>query len=292
MTLNVLMFGRTGQVAREMLRRARPDFSIIALGREDADLRDPPACAARIAEVDADVIVNAAAYTAVDRAEQEEELAFLINAEAPGAMARAAARLGKPFLHISTDYVFDGRSGRAWREDDPTAPLGAYGRSKLAGERAVADANGPHVILRTSWVHAAHGTNFVRTMLRIGAERERLSVVDDQRGGPTAAADIAAALDEIARAFAAGRGESGVFHFCGEPTVSWRMFAEAIFARADWIRSPEITAIASAQWPTPAPRPLNSALDCAKLNAAYGIAQPDWRVSLDAVIAELRREAP
>jgi dTDP-4-dehydrorhamnose reductase len=290
-TLRVLMFGATGQVATEIRRLAGPDLAVRALGRGEADLADPEACAAHVAAAEADVAINAAAYTAVERAEAEEDLATVVNGAAPGAMARAAAARGMPFLHVSTDYVFDGSGDRPWREDDPVAPLGAYGRSKLAGERAVAAAGGPHVILRTAWVFAAHGHNFVGTMLRVGAERDRLTVVDDQRGGPTAAADIAAALVAVSRAFAAGRGVSGVFHFCGAPTVTWRGFAQEIFRQADWIRAPEVAPIATADWPTPAARPKNSALDCARIAADYGVAQPDWRASLDTIIAELRGQA-
>lgn len=288
MTLKLLVFGRTGQLARALARLDGGDLEVETLGRDAADLAEPEACAARVAATDAQVVVNAAAWTAVDRAEAEEAAATVVNAAAPGAMARAAAARGLPFLHVSTDYVFDGAEGRPWREDDATGPLGAYGRSKLAGERAVAAAGGPHAILRTAWVFSADGANFVKTMLRLGAERPRLTVVDDQRGGPTAAADIAAALAAMARAFAAGRGASGVFHFAGAPTVSWRGFAEAIFERADWIARPEVAPIATADYPTPARRPANSALDCARIAAAYGIAQPDWRPALDAALAALR----
>ncbi len=292
MTLKLLVFGRTGQVATELRRLSGPDLAIEALGRDAADLSDPDRCAAAVAATDADAVINAAAYTAVDRAEQEEALATRVNGDAPGAMARAAAARGLPFLHVSTDYVFDGSGDRPWREDDPVAPLGAYGRSKLAGERAVAAAGGAHVILRTAWVFAGHGANFVRTMLRVGATRERLTVVDDQRGGPTAAADIAAALVAIARAFAAGRGVSGVFHFAGAPTVTWRGFAEEIFRQADWIAAPEVAPISTKDWtkdrPAAAARPSNSALDCAKIAQAYGIAQPAWREALATAIGELK----
>jgi dTDP-4-dehydrorhamnose reductase len=285
------MFGRTGQVATEILRRAGPGLAIEALGREEADFADPVACAARVAAGDFDAVVNAVAWTAVDRAEAEETAAAVVNAETPGAIAAACAARGAPFLHISTDYVFDGSGDRPWREDDPPAPLGAYGRTKLAGERLVAAAGGPHAILRTSWVHAAHGANFVRTMLRLGAERPRLTVVDDQRGGPTAAGDIADALIVMAQAFAAGRGVPGVFHFSGAPAVSWRDFAVEIFRRADWIRTPEVAPIRTEDWPTPAARPRNSALDCGRIRAAYGIDQPDWRRSLGPILAELREQA-
>jgi dTDP-4-dehydrorhamnose reductase len=292
-TLKLLVFGRTGQVATEILRLAGPGLEgtgleVTALGRDAADLADPEACAAAVRASDADAVINAAAYTAVDRAETEEHLAELVNGRAPGAMAAAAAARGLPFLHVSTDYVFDGAKEGAWVEDDPPAPLSVYGCSKLAGERAVAAAGGPHAILRTAWVHAGHGQNFVRTMLKVGASRPRLTVVDDQRGGPTAAADIAAALVAIAHAFAEARGVSGIFHFCGTPATTWFGFAREIFAQAGWMRIPEIVPIRTADWPTPAVRPGNSVLDCGRIAAAYGIAQPDWRASLGPVLAELR----
>jgi dTDP-4-dehydrorhamnose reductase len=294
--VRLLVFGRSGQVATEIGRLTGADLEVTALGRAEADLANPASCAAAVDRAadggEVDAVVNAAAYTAVDRAETEEALATRINGEAPGAMARAAAARGLPFLHISTDYVFDGRKRGPWVEDDPPAPLSAYGRSKLAGERAVAEAGGQHAILRTAWVHAGHGRNFVGTMLRAGlkagAARPRLTVVDDQHGGPTAAADIAAALVAVARAFAAGRGVPGIFHYCGAPPTTWCGFAREIFAQAPWMRAPEIAPIRTADWPTPAARPANSVLDCAKIAAAYGIGQPDWRASLAPVIAELR----
>ncbi|MBC7142538.1 MAG: dTDP-4-dehydrorhamnose reductase, partial [Rhodobacteraceae bacterium] len=222
-----LVFGTSGQLGMELARRAPAGVGVTALGRDRADLTDPAACAAVIAATDADVVINAAAYTAVDAAESDRETAHLVNAEAPGAMARAAVARGLPFLHVSTDYVFDGSGSRPWLEDDPTAPLGVYGKTKLDGERAIAAAGGPHAVLRSSWVFSAHGRNFVKTMLRLGAERDTLPVVDDQRGGPTAAADIADALWTVAAAFRGGRGHSGLFHFSGAPTVSWADFAEA-----------------------------------------------------------------
>ncbi|MGF1658996.1 MAG: dTDP-4-dehydrorhamnose reductase [Rubrimonas sp.] len=291
MSLALLVFGRTGQVATELQRLAGPDLRMNALDRAAADLAVPSACAAAIATTDADVVINAAAWTAVDRAEAEEDAAMVVNGHAPGAIARACAARGLPFLHVSTDYVFDGSGARAWREDDTVSPINAYGRTKLEGERQVAAAGGPHAILRTSWVFSAHGANFVKTMLKHGALRDQLKVVDDQRGGPTAAADIAAALVAMARAFNEGRGVSGVFHFAGAPTVSWRDFAVEIFRQADWMRAPDVAPIRTEDWPTPAARPANSALDCAKIEAAYGIAQPDWRASLGRVLAELKETA-
>lgn len=285
--MRALVFGTTGQLGIELARRAPDGVTVEALGRDRADLTDPAACAATIAATDAEVIINAAAYTAVDQAESDPDTARIVNAEAPGAMARAAARRGIPFLHVSTDYVFDGSGTRPWAEDDPVAPLGVYGETKLAGERAVAKAGGQHVILRTSWVFSAHGRNFVRTMLRVGAERDVLSVVDDQRGGPTAAADIADALWTIAAAFHGGNGKSGIFHYTGAPSVSWADFAEAIFDRASLPGKPAIKRIPTSDYPTPAKRPANSMLDCSRIRAAYGIDQPDWRESLSVVIREL-----
>lgn len=283
--MKVLVFGRTGQLAAELARRAPQGWALTRLGREAADLEDPEACARAVAESDAGLVINAAAYTAVDRAEEEEDRAHVINAEAPAVMALAAAARGVPLLHVSTDYVFDGAGERPWRPDDAPAPLGAYGRTKLAGERGVAAAGGAHLILRTSWVFSAHGSNFVKTMLRVGPERGALRVVEDQIGGPTAAGDIAEALFAVAAAFADGRGTSGIYHFAGQPFVSWADFAREIFARAGL--DVAVAAIPSSDYPTPAPRPRNSRLDGAALMADYGVAAPDWRAALDDVLTEI-----
>lgn len=287
MTVRVLVFGRSGQVASELARCAGPEFAIRTVPRGEADLTRPDGCAALIAAAGVDAVINAAAYTAVDRAEAEPDIAFRVNAEAPGAMAAAAAARGVPFLHVSTDYVFDGSSERPWCEDDATGPLGVYGRTKLEGERRVAAVGGRHAILRTSWVHSAHGTNFVRTMLRLGRERDRLTVVDDQRGGPTAAGDVASALLAVARGLVSGQGDGGIYHFSGAPAVSWAGFARAVFALAGWERVPEIVPIRSEDWPTAAVRPRNSVLDCSRIRAAFGIVQPEWRRSLAAILDEL-----
>jgi len=287
--LRLLVFGRTGQVAVELARLAGPGLAVRTLPRTEADLADPAACAAAVAASDADVVINAAAWTAVDRAEAAEDAARVVNAEAPGAIARACAARGLPFLQLSTDYVFDGSGSGARDENAPVAPLNAYGRTKLASERAVVAAGGPHAVLRTSWVFAGHGTNFVRTMLRAGATRPQPSVVADQIGGPTPAAAIAAALVDIARAFHAGHGVSGVYHFAGAPNASWRDFAEAIFAESGWLPvRPAVAEISGADWPTPAARPCNSRLDCRRIARDYGIARPDWRAALGPVLAELR----
>jgi dTDP-4-dehydrorhamnose reductase len=279
--MKLLIFGKTGQVARE-LQRLAPDATY--LGRDEADLMDPAACAAAIAASGADAIINAAAWTAVDKAESEETAATTVNGEAPTAMARAAAAKGLPFLHISTDYVFDGTGDQPFTPDHPTAPLGAYGRSKLAGEQGVRAARGNHLILRTSWVVSAHGANFVKTMLRLGAERESLSVVADQIGGPTPAAAIARTLVSAAKAMTNG-ATGGTHHFSGTPDTSWADFARAIMAEAN-LRC-RIENIPSSAYPTPAKRPLNSRLDCTSLHKAFGIPRPDWREGLATIVKEL-----
>lgn len=281
--VRVLVFGQTGQVARELARRMPLSVSAEFIGRGQADLADPAACAAAIAACDADVVINAAAWTAVDKAETEEAAARVVNGDAPGAMARACAVRGLPFLHISTDYVFDGTGDQPFGVDHPVAPLGAYGRTKLAGEQAVQAAGGVHLILRTSWVVSAHGSNFVKTMLRLGAERDSLNVVADQIGGPTPAADIADALYVMAAGLRAGK-PGGVQHFAGAPDCSWADFARAIMARAGLACA--VHDIPSSAYPTPAKRPLNSRLDCSGL-AAYGIAWPEWRNGLDKILQEL-----
>nr|WP_110549058.1 dTDP-4-dehydrorhamnose reductase [Yoonia vestfoldensis] len=286
--MHVLVFGQTGQVATALAQQTCADITITCLGRDRADLTDPAACAAIIAQTHADVVINAAAYTAVDRAESEPDLARAINATAPAAMARACAARKIPFLHISTDYVFGGSGSRPWQVDDPTGPLGIYGQTKLAGEDAVRAAAGAHVILRTSWVFSAHGANFVKTMLRLGAMRPDINVVADQHGGPTAADDIAAALISIARAFHTGRGISGTYHFSGSPNVSWAGFARTIFASAGIDCA--VQDIPTSAYPTPAARPANSRLDCSALARDYAIAQPDWQGSLRHVLQSLQGE--
>ncbi|HHB81717.1 MAG TPA: dTDP-4-dehydrorhamnose reductase [Aliiroseovarius sp.] len=279
--MKILVFGKTGQVAQELQRRG----NVIALGREQADFTQPETCLAALKAHAPDAAINAVADTAADQAEEEEALAHQINAEAPGALAQACARRGIPFVHISTDYVFDGSGSHPWRESDPTAPQNAYGRSKLAGEHAVAAAGGTHAILRTAWVFSSHGSNFVRTMLRLAESRDALSIVDDQIGGPTPAAAIADACLSIATMLRAQPERTGIYHFSGAPEVSWKEFAEAIFARTG--RKMQIEGIPSAAYPTPASRPANSRLDCTEIERAFSIRRPDWRPALDEVLAEL-----
>jgi dTDP-4-dehydrorhamnose reductase len=280
--MTVLVFGATGQVATELRRLG----GVTALDRAAADLTDPAACERAVMASGARAVVNAAAYTAVDRAEDEAGLAHAVNALAPGAMARAAARCGIPFVHLSTDYVFDGSGTAPWRPGDATGPLGVYGATKLAGEQGVAAAGGAHAILRTSWVFSAHGSNFVRTMLRLGSQRDTLSVVADQVGGPTPAAAIAAACLRIADGLCDDPARGGVHHFSGAPDVSWADFARAIFAAAGLPCA--VTDIATEAYPTRARRPRNSRLDCSTLEDAFGIVRPDWHAGLLLVLKELR----
>ena len=282
--MKLLVIGQTGQLARE-IARAAPEA--VTLSRAEANLLDPAACAAAIRSRagEADAVINAAAWTAVDRAESEEDAAHAVNADAPGAMATACAALRLPFLHVSTDYVFNGSGDAPWRESDPVAPLGAYGRTKIAGERAVAAGGGAHAILRTSWVVSAHGANFVKTMLRLGAERDELSVVDDQVGAPTPAADLAAALLRMAERMGQADAPSGVFHLESRPHVSWAGLAAHVMERAGL--ACRIVPIPSSDYPTPAPRPLNSRLDGTRLKDAFGIGPVDWRPGVDAILAEL-----
>ncbi|MFG1478009.1 dTDP-4-dehydrorhamnose reductase [Xanthobacter sp. V4C-4] len=284
--MSLLVIGSTGQVARELHRRV-PQARFLA--RADCDLNAPDGCAEAIRAAAPSAVINAAAWTAVDRAESEEEEATRVNGAAPGAMARACAALGIPFVHISTDYVFDGGGTRPWAPADPVAPLGAYGRSKLAGEVAVAAAGGPHVVLRTSWVFSAHGANFVKTMLRLGATRDTLTVVADQVGGPTPAGAIADACLTIAERLKTAPERSGIYHFSGAPDVSWADFAREIFAQAGLATT--VTDIPTSAYPTPARRPANSRMDCSALAAAFGIGRPDWRSGLAAVLSDLKGDA-
>lgn len=277
----ILVFGRSGQVAKDLQRQA----PVIAIGRDQCDLASPQACAAVIESHAPSAVINAAAYTAVDRAEEEEELAQTINSDAPGAMAAACANLGIPFVHISTDYVFDGSGNAPWTPSATPAPQSAYGRTKLAGEDAVRGAGGCQAILRTSWVFSAHGSNFVKTMLRLSESRDTLNVVADQIGGPTPASAIAEAWLTIADQLTEDPAKSGTYHFSGAPDVSWYDFAQAIFAKAG--RDAAVHPIPTSDYPTPAVRPLNSRLDCASTEEIFGIARPDWRRALSDVIKHL-----
>jgi len=285
----ILVIGRTGQVARALAQRTEAEERF--LGREDLDLEALDAIAPAIAAAAPDLVINAAAYTAVDKAEEEPARAHRVNAEAVGELAAAAARAGAGFLHISTDYVYAGDKPEPYTETDPVDPINAYGASKLAGERAAQAANPRSLILRTAWVYAPWGRNFARTMLGL-ADRDRVRVVADQQGTPTSALDIAEACRAIApRLIAAPAGDPvwGVYHFAGCGATSWAGFAEAIFARAAArgliAGAPEVARITTADYPTPARRPANSRLDCARFEATFARATPPWSEALDRVIA-------
>lgn len=277
----ILVFGQTGQVATEIGRLA-PDA--LCIGRDRVDLADADACRDLVLDLAPDGIINAAAYTAVDRAEEDETLATRINGDAPAAMAQAAARLAVPLVQISTDYVFDGAGEQPFTPEHPTAPLSAYGRSKLVGEQGVTAAGGAAAILRTSWVFSAHGNNFVKTMLRLGGDRDKLTVVADQIGGPTPARDIAAACLTMLDGLRDDPTRAGLYHFAGAPDTSWAGFAREIMAQAglDCV----VEDIPTSGYPTPAHRPLNSRMDCTTLDR-FGLARPDWREGLTDVLAEL-----
>lgn len=278
--MSILVFGRTGQVAHALQQRA----DVTALDRVAADLADPAACAAAIHAHRPDVVINAAAYTAVDRAEEEPELAKTINEGSPTAMAHACADLDVPFLHISTDYVFEGSGTAPWGVDDPIAPLGVYGATKAAGEAGVRAAGGRHAILRTSWVFSAHGANFVKTMLRLSDTRDTLNVVEDQIGGPTPAGGIADTVLRIAERMQQGHA-GGIYHYAGAPAVSWAEFARAIFTHAH--RPVTVHGIPATDYPTPALRPANSRMNCSTLETDFGIPPADWHSALGEVLKEI-----
>ncbi len=296
--MNVLLFGGNGQLGQELRRALAPLGEVVVTTRsgtlpdgtacETADFNAPASLTALLDRVGPDVVVNAAAYTAVDRAEDDRDAAWRANAEAPGVIARWCAAAGVPLVHYSTDYVFDGQGSRPYREEDATAPLGAYGGSKLDGEQAIRAAGGRHLIFRTAWVYASHSANFLRTMLRVGAERDMLRVVADQVGTPTPAALIA---DVTAQALQHPGGLSGTWHLTANGETSWHGFAEAIFAEAvaagKLARAPKVEAITTAEYPTPAKRPAYSRLDVSKLESDFGIVLPGWQDGLKRVIAEL-----
>jgi len=289
--MRIAVTGSKGQVAMSLLERAGAKAEIVALGRPAFDLADRAAVLAGLEAARPDVIINAAAYTAVDKAEGEEALAMRVNGDGAGHVAEAAARLGAPLLHLSTDYVFDGALDRPYREDDSAGPTGAYGRSKLAGERQVAERSENSVILRTAWVYSPFGANFVRTMLRLNETRDEVGVVADQRGNPTSALDIADALMAIATKVKddPSPGLRGVFHMTGTGEATWADFAECVFreAAARGRRLTRVKPIATSDYPTPARRPANSRLDNEKLARVYGLRLPEWRPSVAACCARV-----
>lgn len=291
--MRVLVTGREGQVARSLAERAAadPDIKLVSAGRPQLDLLQPETVRETILAAKPDVVVSAAAYTAVDRAEDEPELAFAVNAEGAGAVARAAAEAGAAVIHLSTDYVFPGDGSGDYVETDATGPQNVYGASKLAGEKAVAAANPRHVILRTAWVYSPFGKNFVKTMLALAGERDRVRVVADQVGNPTAAADIAEGIVRVAKAVAADPHPDlyGIFHLAGAGSTSWAGFARQVFAESERLGGPaaEVEEIATADYPTRATRPKNSRLSCEKMRAVHGWRPPAWQDSCRAVVARL-----
>lgn len=278
----LLVFGRTGQVARALARLA-PEATF--LDRAAADQIDPAACVAALHATNPTAVINAAAYTAVDKAESDEATASVVNGDTPAALAQACVAKDIPFVHISTDYVFDGSGTAPFKPDAPTGPLGVYGRSKLAGEEGIRAAGGRHAILRTSWVFSEDGVNFVKTMLRLGAERDNLNIVADQVGGPTPAKEIAAACLSIIDQLAADPAKSGTYHFSGEPDVSWADFAREIFDSANLDCT--VRDIPTSAYPTPAKRPANSRLSCQTTEVTFGLQRPNWRMGLRDVLKEL-----
>ena len=289
--MRIAVTGSRGQVATSLGERAGHRVEVVALGRPAFDLTDRKAVLAGLEAARPDIVVNAAAYTAVDKAEAEEAIALRVNGDGAGHVAEAAARLGVPLLHLSTDYVFDGLLDRPYRECDPTAPTGTYGRSKLAGEKLVAERCEDNVTLRTAWVYSPFGANFVRTMLRLNESRDEVGIVDDQYGNPSSALDIADALIAIAARVKDDPSPAlrGIFHMTGSGEATWADFAEAIFldAAARGRRLTRVKRITTADYPTPARRPANSRLDNEKLTRVYGVRLPDWRVSLSACCERL-----
>ncbi|MGB3627239.1 MAG: dTDP-4-dehydrorhamnose reductase [Henriciella sp.] len=290
--MTILIVGKSGQVARALAERAENTSRLVALGRPDLDITRPATIRSAIERTNAAIVINASAYTAVDRAEDEEADAFAVNADGPQHLAAACKAAGIPLIHFSTDYVFDGTKYGAYKESDPTAPLSVYGRSKLAGEQAVAATLDDHVILRTAWVYSPFGTNFVKTMLRLASSRDELGVVADQAGCPTSALDIADAALAIAHQILNGGARFGVFHLTGSGETSWHGLAAEVFSLSASLGGPTATArpIATTDYPTPAARPANSMLDGSKLAELYGIRLPDWRASVRTCVERLLQE--
>lgn len=292
--MRMLVTGRSGQIARALQALAGPELDIIALGRPALDLAEPETFAHTLDAVGPDVVASVGAYTAVDQAESEPALVRRVNAVGPALLARACAARGLPIVHLSTDYVFDGRKTSPFVEEDPIAPASLYGASKAAGEAGVAEAGGRFAILRTAWVFDAAGKNFVRTMLRLAQTRPSIAVVDDQRGSPTYAPFIAQGIVTVARALGENRSDppSGIYHMTCAGSCTWREFAEAIFVGSAARGGPaaSVAPIATADYPTAARRPANSVLDCTKLARAFAIALPDWRAGLDQCLDAIAAE--
>jgi dTDP-4-dehydrorhamnose reductase len=295
MSVRVLQFGTTGQLARELIRQAGdfPELRITALSRADCDLEDPEKAARMVMQAKPDLVVIAAAYTAVDKAESEAELCFEINGDSPACIAMMCGENAPALVHISTDYVFDGEKGSPYVEEDRPQPVNVYGEMKLSGETMVLASCRRTLVLRTSWLVSAHGRNFVKTMLRLAGEGQPLRVVDDQFGRPTAAADLARFVLSQAQGLAAapvGDPRFGLFHFANAGETSWKGFAEGILDLAYGPDAPPVQAIATADFPTPARRPKRATLDTGKLERTFGYRPRPWREALAEIVAELKAE--
>lgn len=294
--MRLAVTGKSGQVTSAIQSMAGDGLEIIPLGRPEVDLAQPDTILAALEAAKADAVVSAAAYTAVDKAESEPETAFAINRDGAAALAQAAAKLGIPIVHLSTDYVYDGTKDSPYVETDPTGPVSVYGHSKLEGELAVAAATPNHAILRTAWVYSVYGQNFVKTMLRLGETRDSLNVVADQFGCPTAASEIARAVIGVAGKLASDDSGKlrGTFHLAGQGETSWAGFARFIFSVMEEATGKAVTVhdIPTSEYPTPAKRPANSRLSCTKLYDAYGIKLEDWQTSTKSVVRSLLGERP
>lgn len=292
--MRLLITGWQGQLARSLVEAAaaRPEITALSLGRPALDLCVRPSILRSLSEHTPDLVINTAAYTAVDKAESEPDAAYKLNRDGAGMLAEAATAQGVPIIHVSTDYVFDGRKTTPYVETDPVAPCNVYGASKLAGEQAVAAANPRHIILRTAWVHSPFGQNFVKTMLRLAGSRPRLGVVADQTGNPTYAPHLAAAIVDLAvkiKSLNSNDISWGVYHAAGTGETTWQGLAQAVFARSKALGGPfaEADPIPTSAYPTPAARPANSRLDCGKLERAFAIRLPDWQGGVEACVARL-----
>jgi len=286
--MRILISGQHGQVSSELQKRLGAMGELVVPGRDQLDLAQPAQIRQQVRRVRPDLIINAAAYTAVDKAQSEKAAAFAVNAEAPGILAEEAAALGIPLIHYSTDYVFDGRKGAPYTETDATNPLGVYGESKLAGEQAITAVQGKHLILRTSWVYSTHGHNFLLTMQRLLQEKPELRIVADQIGAPTWAGTIANSTLALIERWQAGEsGAWGTYHLSAQGETSWFGFAQAIgeALREQGKPCAHLLPIPSSDYPTPAARPLNSRLDCSRLLREWGVSQPDWQTALRECLA-------
>ncbi|GAA0743819.1 dTDP-4-dehydrorhamnose reductase [Sphingomonas sp. ABOLD] len=286
--MRILVTGHDGQVAQALAEQAQ-GHELVFTAYPEFDLSKPETIEAAVARIQPELIVSAAAYTAVDKAESEPELAMAINGDGPGVLARAGAEIGAPIIHLSTDYVFDGSLDRPWREEDPTGPLGVYGATKLAGEQAVQASGATHAVLRLAWVYSPFGNNFVKTMLRLAETRDALNVVEDQRGCPGSALDIATAILTVVEHWQREGATSGLYHFTGSGETTWADFARAIFAESAKHGGPtaEVTGIPTSGYPTPAKRPANSRLDCTRFAETFGYRAPAWQESLAVVVDRL-----